>query len=83
MAQSMHSLFAYGRAFDTGLLAAGALALIAVVGRRTRPRVRAAIAVTVAALAWGFVLELTSPIPATVPMLAGLAVTWPGWWRGT
>jgi hypothetical protein len=31
MAQSMHSLFAYGRAFDTGLLAAGALALIAVV----------------------------------------------------
>jgi hypothetical protein len=55
----------------------------AVVGRRTRPRVRAAIAVAVAALAWGFVLELTSPIPATVPMLAGLAVTWPGWWRGT
>jgi len=55
----------------------------AVVGRRTRPRIRAAIAVAVAALAWGFVLELTSPIPATVPMLAGLAVTWPGWWRGT
>ena len=52
-------------------------------GRRTRPRIRAAIAVAVAALAWGFVLELTSPIPATVPMLAGLAVTWPGWWRGT
>ena len=31
MAQSMHSLFAYGRAFDTGLVAAGALAVIAVV----------------------------------------------------
>ena len=30
MAQSMHSLFAYGRAFDTGLIAAGALALLAV-----------------------------------------------------
>ena len=29
MAQSMHSLFAYGRAFDIGLVAAGALALIA------------------------------------------------------
>jgi hypothetical protein len=54
----------------------------AVVGRRTRPRLGAAVAVAVAALAWGLVLELTSPIPATVPMLAGLAVTWPGWWRG-
>jgi hypothetical protein len=31
MAQSMHSLFAYGRAFDTGLIAAGALAVVAVV----------------------------------------------------
>jgi hypothetical protein len=30
MAQSMHSLSAYGRAFDTGLLAAGALAVIAI-----------------------------------------------------
>ena len=47
------------------------------------PGAGVAIAVAVAALAWGFVLELTSPIPATVPMLAGLAVTWPGWWRGT
>jgi hypothetical protein len=55
----------------------------AVVGRRTRPRLRAAVAVAVAALAWGLVLEVTSPIPATVPMLAGLAVTWPGWWRGS
>ena len=31
MAQSMHSLFAYGRAFDTGLMAAGALAVVAIV----------------------------------------------------
>ena len=31
MAQSMHSLFAYGRAFDTGLAAAGAVAVIAIV----------------------------------------------------
>lgn len=31
MAQSMHSLFAYGRAFDTAMLAAGALAVIATV----------------------------------------------------
>ena len=30
MAQSMHSLYAYGRAFDTGLIAAGLLAAIAV-----------------------------------------------------
>ena len=29
MAQSMHSLFAYGRAFDTAMLAAGALAVVA------------------------------------------------------
>jgi hypothetical protein len=53
----------------------------AVVGRRPRPRLAAAAAVTVAALAWGLLLEVTSPIPATVPMLAGLAVTWPAWWR--
>jgi len=31
MAQSMHSLFAYGRAFDTGLIAAGVLAVVAIV----------------------------------------------------
>jgi hypothetical protein len=55
----------------------------AVVGRRTRRRLVAAAAVAVPALAWGFLLEVTSPIPATVPVLAGLAVTWPAWWRGT
>ena len=54
----------------------------AVVGRRTRRRLAAAVAVAVTALAWGFLLEVTSPIPATVPVLAGLAVTWPAWWRG-
>jgi hypothetical protein len=53
----------------------------AVVGRRTRRRLLAAVAVAVAALAWGFLLEVTTPIPATVPVLAGLAVTWPAWWR--
>jgi hypothetical protein len=53
----------------------------AVVGRRTRRRLVAAAAVAVAALAWGLLLEVTSPIPATVPVLAGLAVTGPAWWR--
>jgi hypothetical protein len=53
----------------------------AVVGRRTRLRLRAALAVTVAALLWGLLLQVTSPIPATVPVLAGLALTWPVWWR--
>ena len=53
----------------------------AVVGRRTRRRLLAAVVVAVAALAWGFLLEVTSPIPATVPVLAGLAVSWPAWWR--
>lgn len=30
MAPSVHSLFAYGRAFDTGLIAAGLLAAVAI-----------------------------------------------------
>jgi hypothetical protein len=53
----------------------------AAVGRRTGPRLTAAVAMAVGALAWGFLLEFTSPIPATVPVLAGLAVSWPVWWR--
>jgi hypothetical protein len=53
----------------------------AVVGRRTRRRLVAAVAMAVAALAWGFLLEVTTPIPATVPVLAGLAVSWPVWWE--
>ncbi len=52
----------------------------AVVGRRTRPRLLAAIVVTIAALAWGLLLEVTDELPATVPVLAGLAVTWRYWW---
>jgi hypothetical protein len=36
-------------------------------------RVRAAAATLVAALLWGLLLRVTSPIPATVPVLAGLA----------
>lgn len=51
----------------------------AVVGRRTRPRVRAAVVVTVCALAWGLLLNVTDELPATVPVLAGLAVTWREW----
>jgi hypothetical protein len=53
----------------------------AVVGRRTGRRLTAAVATALAALAWGLLLEFTSPIPATVPVLAGLAVSWPAWWR--
>ena len=37
--------------------------------------------VAVTALAWGFLLEVTSPIPATVPVLAGLASPGRLWWR--
>ena len=37
----------------------------AVVGRRTRPRLLAAIVVTIAALAWGLLLKVTDELPAT------------------
>lgn len=37
-------------------------------------RVPVAIAVTASALAWGLLLLVTTPIPATVPVVAGLAV---------
>jgi hypothetical protein len=53
----------------------------AVVGRRTGRRLLAGVTVAAAALAWGLMLEVTSPIPATVPVLAGLLVSWPVWWR--
>jgi hypothetical protein len=53
----------------------------AVVGRRAGRRLVAAVAVAATALAWGLLLEVTSPIPATVPVLAGLAVSWLVWWR--
>ncbi len=39
-----------------------------------RARIAAAAAVLACALAWGLLLRVTSPIPATVPVLAGLAV---------
>lgn len=53
----------------------------AVVGRRTRPRLLAAVVVTITALAWGLLLNVTDELPATVPVLAGLAVTWREWWQ--
>ncbi|HUZ83792.1 MAG TPA: hypothetical protein VMU66_03805, partial [Gaiellales bacterium] len=45
-----------------------------------RGRRRAAAAVAAGAAAWGLLLLVTSPIAATVPVLAGLAVT-RGVWR--
>ncbi len=53
----------------------------AVVGRARGDGCVAAVVVAVTALAWGFLLEFTSQLPATVPVLAGLAVSWPAWWR--
>ena len=48
---------------------------------RPPARLRAAVVVAVAAAAWGLLLLITSPIAATVPVLAGLAVTYPVWVR--
>jgi hypothetical protein len=36
----------------------------------------AAAATTVAALLWGLLLTVTSPIPATVPVIAGIGAVW-------
>jgi hypothetical protein len=53
----------------------------AVVGRRTRPRVIAGVVVAVSAMLFGLLLiDVTDKLPATVPVLAGLAVTWREWW---
>ncbi len=53
----------------------------AVIGRQTRPRVVAGAVVAVAAMLFGLLLiDATSKLPATVPVLAGLAVTWRVWW---
>jgi hypothetical protein len=41
----------------------------------SRMRVRAAVAVGIAAMAWGLLLLLTSVVAATVPVLVGLAVS--------
>src|SRR5262249_2137877 len=54
----------------------------AVIGRRTQPRVVAGVAVAVAAMLFGLLLiDVTDKLPATVPVLAGLAVTWRDWWN--
>ena len=47
--------------------------LAAIVAGRGRTQLAAAAATTVAALLWGLLLSVTSPMPATVPVLAGLA----------
>jgi hypothetical protein len=49
-------------------------ALLGVVLAGRRAHVPAALATTAAALLWGLLLIVTDPIPATVPVLAGLAV---------
>ncbi len=46
----------------------------ALLGMVVRARVRAALATGIAAGAWGLLLTLTSTVPATVPVLAGLAL---------
>ena len=54
----------------------------AVVGRRTGPRVAAGVATAIAAMLFGLLLiDVTDKLPATVPVLAGLAVTWRVWWN--
>ncbi len=53
-------------------------ALLGVILVRSHRRLTAAIAVTISALLWGTLLYATPMIPATVPVLAGLAVAyWP------
>jgi hypothetical protein len=54
----------------------------AVIGRHPRQRLLAAIVVIATAFAWGFLLDVTSELPATVPILAGLLVTWRTWAPG-
>jgi hypothetical protein len=53
----------------------------AVIGRQTRPRILAGVVVAIAAMLFGLLLiDVTDKLPATVPVLAGLAVTWRIWW---
>lgn len=49
--------------------------------RRPHPRAPVAATVTISALAWGLLLLVTTPIPATVPVIAGLAVLYRDRWR--
>jgi hypothetical protein len=44
----------------------------ALLGVVARARLRAAVVTGVAAAAWGLLLAVTSTLPATVPVLAGL-----------
>jgi hypothetical protein len=53
----------------------GAAVLGALLVAEGRPRVRAAATVLVAALAFGLLLTVVDELPATVPLLAGLAVS--------
>jgi hypothetical protein len=53
----------------------------AVIGRRTAPRMLAGAVVAISAMLFGLLLiSATDKLPATVPVLAGLAVTWRQWW---
>jgi predicted branched-subunit amino acid permease len=53
----------------------------AVIGRRTRPRVLAGFVVAVTSILFGLLLiDVTDKLPATVPVLAGLAIAWRLWW---
>jgi hypothetical protein len=47
----------------------------ALLGVVARARVRAAVATGLAAGAWGLLLAVTSTVPATVPVVAGLALS--------
>ena len=54
----------------------------AVIGRHTRDRIITGITVAIAAMLFGLLLiSVTHKLPATVPVLAGLAVTWRQWWN--
>jgi hypothetical protein len=54
--------------------------LSAVVGWRARARILAGVVVAITAILFGLLLHVTSKLPATVPVLAGLGVTWRDWW---
>jgi hypothetical protein len=54
----------------------------AVIGRHARARVVGGVTVAISAMLFGLLLiSVTDKLPATVPALAGLAVTWRAWWN--
>jgi hypothetical protein len=54
----------------------------AVIGRSTQPRVVAGVIVAISAMLFGLLLiDVTDKLPATVPVLGGLGVTWRHWWN--